>query len=189
MFRRIILFIGMVFLLCGCNAVIPVSEVLQQPQGGKIYTRYNMWYTNPAQVSSLNIQEGRILHAGSEVTAVSADEEKLVIADRNGQQYTIVLDHGLLMCSMREFIRNFLTLDKPEVIFSKVDKKYLPYVKRGEAVPGMTRSDILIAYGPPPACRTPNLKNETWVYWISRSETIRVIFRNEKVRNIINPKE
>ena len=59
----------------------------------------------------------------------------------------------------------------------------------GEVVPGMSRQEVLFAYGPPPACRTPSLRNETWIYWIAPEQTIRVVFRNDKVRNIINTNE
>ena len=65
----------------------------------------------------------------------------------------------------------------------------LENIRRGEVVPGMSRQEVLFAYGPPPACRTPSLRNETWIYWIAPEQTIRVVFRNDKVRNIINTNE
>ncbi len=189
MLKNIILSLAAVFMICGCRSTVPVSEVLQQPEGAKIYTRYNLWYTDPAEISSVNIQEGRILHIGSEVEVVSADEDCLTLRDKNGQLYAIKLDHGMLMCSMREFIRSFLTLEKPEDMLKDVRKNYLPFVRRGEVVAGMNRQDVLFAYGNPPACRTPDLKNETWIYWIAPDKTIRVIFRSDKVRNILNAHE
>lgn len=181
--------VAAVMVLSGCNAPIPVSEVLQQPLGASVYTKYNLWYTDPGAISSLNIQEGRILHVGSEVTVVSADEDRLVIEDQNRQLYVIDLDPGMLMCSMREYIRNFLTLEKPDDMLKDVRKEFLPYVRRGEVITGMNRQDVLFAYGPPPACRTPDIKNETWIYWIAPEKTIRVIFRNDKVRNLLNANE
>ena len=96
---------------------------------------------------------------------------------------------GMRMCAMRDFIREFLTLDSPEKQFEGIRAEALPYIRRGEVVPGMSRQEVLFAYGPPPACRTPSLRNETWIYWIAPEQTIRVVFRNDKVRNIINTNE
>ena len=57
---------------------------------------------------------------------------------------------------------------------------------RGEVVPGMSQAQVLLAYGPPPAIRTPDLRNESWIYWIGKDKTVRLVFRGDKVRNIIN---
>ena len=56
----------------------------------------------------------------------------------------------------------------------------------GEVVPGMTEAQVKLSYGPPPAIRTPDLRNDTWFYWLTPSETLRVIFRGGKVRNMLN---
>ena len=53
----------------------------------------------------------------------------------------------------------------------------------------MNRREVTVAYGPPVRSRTPDLKNESWIYWITPAQTIRVVFRNDKVRNIININE
>ncbi len=58
--------------------------------------------------------------------------------------------------------------------------------RRGEAVPGMNRQEVIFAYGPPPSCRTPNLRNESWLYWITPTQTVRVVFRGDTIRNIFN---
>ena len=93
----------------GCAMPMAVSEVLQQPQGTPIYTRYNLWFQDPSQLSSFNIQQGRMLPAGTQVEAVSADSAHLSIRDSQGVTYTIRFDAGANMCSMRDFIRALLT--------------------------------------------------------------------------------
>ena len=50
----------------------------------------------------------------------------------------------------------------------------------------MNRRDVLLAYGPPPAIRTPNPRLDTWLYWLTPTETVRVVFRGDKVRNVWN---
>ena len=50
----------------------------------------------------------------------------------------------------------------------------------------MNRQEVIFAYGPPPSCRTPNLRNESWLYWITPTQTVRVVFRGDTIRNIFN---
>ena len=59
-------------------------------------------------------------------------------------------------------------------------------ILRGEVVPGMNEKAVLLAYGPPPACRTPDRHNGTWIYWRTKNDIIRLVFRADRVRTIIN---
>ena len=59
-----------VFIAGGCADPEVMAEVLQQKQDQKIYTRYNLWYLNPAEISCLNIQQGSFLPLGSEIEPV-----------------------------------------------------------------------------------------------------------------------
>ena len=76
-------------------------------------------------------------------------------------------------------------LDKLEVN-SEQAKKVRERIIRGEVVPGMTREQVELAYGPPPAVRTPDKRNETWIYWRTNNQQIRVIFRDDVVRNVLS---
>ena len=167
---------------------IPVAEVLQQPLGAKIYTRYALW-SNAKQISSLNIQQGRILPPGSEVEAIYADDRLLQLKDTRGHEYDIQFEPGEQLCDMRAFIRQLLTLQTPDREFADVRSEMRPYVMRGEVIPGMTRREVMAAYGPPAKSRTPFLVNDTWIYWITPDQTIRVVFRGDVVRSILNVNE
>ena len=86
----------------------------------------------------------------------------------------------------REYIRQtFGTLDRDELL-AGIPDEVQARILRGEVVPGMNQAQVLLAYGPPPAIRTPQLTNESWIYWIGESRTIRVIFRGDQVRSILN---
>ena len=167
---------------------IPVAEVLQQPLDGKIYTRYTLW-SREKRISSLNIQQGRILPPGSEVEAIYADERILQLKDRSGREYEILLEPGEQLCDMRAFIRRLLTLDPPEKEFADLRPKMRDYAMRGEVVPGMNRREVAVAYGPPAKSRTPLPENDTWIYWIAPETTIRVVFRGDVVRSVLNINE
>jgi len=173
----------------GCSSPVIVAEVLQQPQNAPVYTKYNLWYNDPEAINSLNIQQGRILPVGTKVEPLESTESKLRFKTEDGAIYQIDFDSGMWMCSMRDFIQNYLTLESPEKILAGVRPDRLSFVKRGEVVPGMTREEVLVAYGPPPTARTPSRKNETWIYFVTPHDAIRVVFRDNIIRNIINPNQ
>ncbi len=188
MMRRFVLAVAAVIVfVAGCADPELFSEIFQLRQGQKLYTRYNLWYTNPAEISCLNIQQGAFIPLGTEIipvkTTITGD---IVFRDVEGKEYTINFHEGHRLCSMREYIRQtFGTLDRDELL-AGIPDEVQARILRGEVVPGMNQAQVLLAYGPPPAIRTPQLTNESWIYWIGESRTIRVIFRGDQVRSILN---
>ena len=45
----------------------------------------------------------------------------------------------------------------------------------------MTRDQVLMSLGYPPAHRTPSLEGPTWTYWQNRWATMVVVFDGDKV--------
>ncbi len=193
MMRRLLLLsipVGVLLLLAGCAEPVVFSEVFQQKLDDKIYLKYNLWYTNPEKISSLNIQEGDYLPIGTEIEPVRTTPitEKIIFR-ANGREFTILYDDGYRLVSMRDFIAYTFTTTPPEELLKEVPPKNLERIKRGEVVAGMTKEEVILAWGLPPACRTPELRNESWLYWISPTATVRVVFRGGVVRNVININE
>lgn len=181
--------LGALGMLCaaGCASTVVVPEVLQMKTDSKVYTRYNLWYVDAQKISCLNIQRGRVLPVGTEVVPTRADENNLYFRDGRGTEYRIRFDPGLRMQSMREFILDFLTLESPEKWLTASSPRFRNMIGNGTIAPGMNRREVLLSYGPPPACRTPALTNATWLYWITPESCIRVNFKGDAVQNILNP--
>ncbi len=177
--------------LFGCAEPVVFSEVFQLREGEKIYTRYNIWYTDPMDISCLNIQQGTFIPVGTEIEPIGTRwwGDKILFKDTAGKEYCIKFNDGYRICTMRDYIAYTFTTTPPEELFAGIPAKNLSRVKRGEVVPGMNQSQVLLAYGPPPAIRTPDLRNETWFYWITPEETVRLVFRNDAVRQILNINE
>ena len=179
----------------GCADPEVMSEILQQKQDQKIYTRYNLWYLNPEKISCLNIQQGTFLPLGSEIEPVGTSysmitgNSTVTFRDMTGRKYSIEFDPGYRLCTLRDYIAATFTTEPPEEMLKEIPPATLERIRAGQVVAGMSRRDVLLAYGPPPAARTPNLRNETWLYWLTPSETARVIFRGDTVRNILNINE
>ena len=183
------LFTTVVF--CGCSSEpVVFAEALQMRKGDRLYTRYNLWYTDPADISCLNIQEGAFIPVGTEVIPISTSsscfEERINFRDTAGRNYSIRFDSGLRMMPMRDYIAETFTTTDRETLLKDIPAEIKPRVLRGEVMPGMNQAQVMLSYGPPPAIRTPDLRNESWIYWVGRDKTIRLVFRGDKVSNIIN---
>ena len=184
-----VIFAAAAVILGGCASPEPVvfAEVLQQKLDDKIYTACNIWYTDPAGIDCRNVQQGSFIPLGTEITPVSADNTTRKITFKaQGKTFTINFKSGIRLCTMRDYIAQTFTAAAPEEIFKDIPANVRRRIERGEVVPGMTRPQVLLAYGPPPAARTPDTRNETWIYWVSDTQTIRLVFRGDTVRQILN---
>ncbi len=185
---------GIFLLAAGCADPVVFSEIFQQQEGQKIYTAYNIWYTDPDAISCLNIQQGSFIPIGTEIIPEETTSapfglgfyERIRFRDTAGREYTIRFDSGYRLTSMRDYIGYTFTTTPPEELLKDVPEQNRLRISRGEVVPGMNRREVTFAYGPPPLCRTPDLRNESWIYWLTQTETVRVVFRGDIVRNIFN---
>ena len=177
-------------LFSGCADPVVFAEALQMHKGDKVYTKYNIWYTDPMNISCLNIQEGSFIPVGTEIIPVNTESsifgDRINFRDTKGKEYSIRFDVGRRLVSMRDFVGATFTTSDRRTLLKDVPEVIVPRVLRGEVVPGMNQAQVLLTYGPPPACRTPDLRNESWIYWIGEDKTIRLVFRGDKVVNIIN---
>ena len=176
-------------LFCGCASSDPVmfAEVLQLQKDQKIYTAWNLWYDNSGRIDSRNVQHGSFLPLGTEIEPVSADNNsRKIVFTAGGKKYTIDFDSGIRLCTMRDFIESAFTVKTKEELLKGIPAEICQRIVRGEVVPGMDRRQVELAYGPVPAARTPDTRNETWVYWTSDTGTVRLIFRGDVVRQILD---
>ncbi len=175
-----------VVLFSGCAREVIVPEVLQQPVNSKVYTKCNIWYQNPDEISAVNMQKGKFIPFGTEIEVIGASDRKVVFKDLKGIQYTIKFDEALMMVPVETYLKQIFTLsDKAEQI-KGLDPAAVSKLEKGIVTSGMNRREVLLAYGTPAAFRTPTLENSTWIYWIDDHSTIRVVYRADKVKTILN---
>ncbi|MPN33523.1 hypothetical protein SDC9_181011 [bioreactor metagenome] len=191
--------VGILLVLTGCAYKVNVSEVLQQPLGSKVHTRYHLWYTDPEHVSALNIMTGKFLPAGTEIEplelkrgtydifgAVSVVDGSIRFKTTDGSEFNIEYDERLNMMPIEEFVRQLFTTEGAEAVYAKVPEDEMPQVKEGKLVPGMHVSSVLVVLGPPAKSRTTLLTNQSWLYWKSRDVVFRIIFKGDKIRQIVS---
>jgi hypothetical protein len=188
MFKQIILMLvaAIVTVLFGCARDLQVSEVLQQPLGSKLYTKCNLWYQNPDDISCKNIQNGKFIPFGTPIEVTTANQYRLIFKDTQGIEYRINYDRQLMMEPMQSFMRQIISIQDKNELIKGIAPEVVSKIEKGIVTPGMTRKEVLLAYGKPPVFRTPTLDNSTWIYWIDEASTIRVVFRADKVKVILN---
>lgn len=178
----------LVAVLAGCRQII-VSEVMQQPLGKKIYLQHNIWYEDPDRISCLNIQKGKILTFGTEIEPVYATDYWLCFKTADGKKFYIDYETSLIMQPMENFIKQSFTLKTREELTNGMKKEEVELLLQGKVSRGMTKAQVLLACGVPPACRTPSPLNSTWVYWTGPDTVYRIVFRRGKVNAFVSVNE
>ena len=189
--HRLLIVMGALFaalMFSGCAEPAVFSEALQMKEGDKVYTACNIWYEDPEKIDCRNIQRGSFIPIGTEIEPVETTNftQKIIFKDRSGKQYVIRFSEDQRLCPMSDYIAYTFTTETRDELFKGIPDKARLRIVRGEVVPGMDRRQVLLAFGPPPAIRTPDRKNETWIYWMTDAKTIRLIFRGDIVRQVMD---
>lgn len=176
--RRTMLIIGVVVCV-SCMGV-------QAAKIGTYYTTSNIWYEHPEKIYSTNYHAGKIIPAGTEIEVLSIKKGKVrfnIKAKETVFLYTYVKKHSSL-----SFDEEFSRIFSAENNFAEASKKFSgkekKAVEEGKIVEGMSRKAVLAAYGYPPSHTTPDLEDDTWMYWIKRMTTRQVVFEDGKVSSV-----
>ena len=174
------------FLLTSCARTVIPEEVLQVPEFVPVYTAFNLWYDQDGDMSSMNIQKGSILPFGTQIEFIDADSEQIRFKRvSDGKVFRLKHDIDETMLPIEKYIRRLFVFTDAKEMTLAVRPMIQEKIRRGIVEKGMTRSEVLLAFGPPPPMRTPSETVDTWVYWIDRGVTIRVVFFGEKVIEVI----
>ena len=88
--------------------------------------------------------------------------------------------------SMQDYIEQIFTKKSLKEQLKDIPTQIQTRIKRGEVVTGMNRKHVFLSWGYPASNLTPNLKNNTWIYWTTPEKTIRLVFKGDKVRNVLD---
>lgn len=179
------LFFAAVFSLCGCAHQMIVSEVLQSPEQAPIYTRYNLWYTDPLHMDTLNMLKGEILPFGTEVVVTSASDREIrfaTVADK--REFRIKFTSDYRMMSAEDYLRELFSTKNESDLTVGIHPLTVEKLKAGIVEKGMTRQEVELAFGPPCAFRTPSPRLDTWCFWTEYLVGKRVIFTRDVVSDV-----
>ena len=180
---------GAVLLLTGCAArELIVSEVLRIPEQATVRTAYNLWYTDPVNMDTINHQQGTIIPFGTEVSITKATEEEIFFRTvEDGKEFRIVFEPHYRLQTPEQYLQDLFTAKTEEELRDGLDALTYEKVRRGFVEKGMPVSAVLLAFGPPCKYRTPDPSKGTWLYPVAYLEYKRILIRDGKVFGIILP--
>ena len=185
-YRLSLFFFAAVFLLCGCAHKLIVTEVLQLSEQAPVYTRYNLWYTNPKKIDTLNMLKGEILPFGTEVVITSASDRSICFTTvKDKREFRISFSSDYRMMSAEDYLRELFSAESESDLTVGIHPVTIEKIKAGIVETGMTRKEVELAYGPPCAFRTPSLSLDTWCYWTEYLVGKRIIFTRDVVSDIL----
>ena len=174
------------FLLCGCAHKLIVSEVLQSPEQAPIYTKYNLWYTNPMRMDTLNMLKGDILPFGTEVVITSASDREICFTTvKDKRKFCIKFSTDYRMMSAEDYLRELFSTQNESDLTVGIRALTIEKLKAGIVEKGMTRKEVELAFGPPCAFRTPSPSLDTWCFWTEYLVGKRIIFTRNVVSDIL----
>ena len=174
------------FLLTSCARTIIPEEVLQMPEFAPVYTAFNLWYDADGVMTSANIQKGEILPFGTEIEFIDADTDRIRFKRvSDGKEFRLKYSLERTLVPIEQYIRRLFVFRSEKELLIGVRPKITEKIKRGIVEKGMTRNEVLLAFGPPPPMRTPSETVDTWIYWTDDGVTKRVIFFGDKVIDVV----
>lgn len=148
-------------------------------QGKEYYMRHCIWYENEA-CDTTNYTRGTLVPINTKVTLVELNGEKMSIRI-NSSREVVKIDNTRKYSkkSMSVIARNMLS--SKEVPIEEFGREMAQNIRNGELHLGMTKEQVVMTRGWPPAHKTPSLDQNTWVYWTSRFATHTLVFRDGKL--------
>lgn len=178
-------FFVILFTVSCARTVIP-EEVLQIPEFSPVYTSCNLWYDAKGIIRSENIQQGSILPFGTEVEFRKGCSKGVMFRRvSDGKIFHLRYNKAINLLPIEEYIKRIFVLRDAKELALAVRPIIKEKIKRGIVEKGMSRKEVLLAYGPPAAVRTPSETVDTWIYWTDEGVTRRVVFFNNRVTDII----
>jgi len=188
--------LGILFLLFPCLW----GWAQDEPKGEPLYTAHNLWFENPAKMSSVNYKTGSMIPAGTPIKVVSAVGHAIGGPARtkplihfwtmDDKRFTIFFQPKFHPGQTLEDFKNATFTHQPiEVQTHGFSKAEIDAIRQGILVEGMSKPAVLIAYGPPPGHQTVSLDLDRWRYWIKRMSSKDIFFRDGKTVKKISAKK
>jgi outer membrane protein assembly factor BamE (lipoprotein component of BamABCDE complex) len=172
------LVVAAVTALAGCTTTIPHPWV-----GTTRHLCCNLRYERTT-ITDVNYQRGTLIPVGTPVQVTRVTNKGVVFEAPNHPPITLVLKYGRRQLSLDDYLDRILVATDPRRALARLPKRTRTAIEEGRVEPGMTREQVLMAIGYPPAHRTPTLSSPEWLYWRNRWETFTVRFKGDRVTSV-----
>ena len=156
------------------------------------YICCNLHYEKP-EITDANYLRGKLIPLGTRVQILEVRKDSVKFEAAGYPAITLAFKYGARNLTMDQYLDRIFLVDDPYARFPKLppDGKQAAEVDKtrrmiedGTVSVGMTREQVLMAIGYPPADRTPALDAPTWKYWASRGDTFEIYFDGDQVSRV-----
>jgi hypothetical protein len=151
--------------------------------GGSRYLCCNMHYENP-EISDVNYQVGTLIPFGTQVQVLEVRRKAIKFQPAGHPPILLLLRYGENVLPMETYAERLFVAEDPRTKLKKVPAKTVKLIEAGGVDPGMTKDQVLMSLGYPPAHRTPSLETGQWSFWQNRWQQFVVYFDGDKVSRV-----
>jgi uncharacterized protein YceK len=166
------------FIMSGCGAakLTPAKQALIDNKT-VVYTQVAMW-SDKNKVSGTNYSVTNLIPINSEVTILAVGGSAINF-EVNGQKISYLVTSKYTKITSAQMLDRLFATKKVDI--SKSSKKVQANIINGIVANGMTKEEVLLARGYPPAHETATTEKNTWKYWRNRWTTGVVTFQDNVV--------
>ena len=162
------------------NPFLDAIAKAETPAVGKeYYARHCFMYEKSRHVTT-NYWRGSLvpINAKIKVEILTADKLLLRVVE-TGESIEVENIASYTKCDMQTIARRMLSGEPTNL--GRLDEDMANAIKSGTMRKGMTKEQVLMARGFPPAHKTPSLAGDRWQYWTSRYATQMIVFVDGKL--------
>lgn len=154
-----------VMLLAGCGGGARSTKAVADSRVGKVfYLCCNVRYDpKTAEVADAASRQGTLIPFATRVEVQKVTRDNVLFLAAGHPPVTLEYDHGGKLPLEQYLSRVFVTED-PRLKLKKVPARQVKQVEKGTVAAGMSRDQVIMALGYPPADRTPSLEAASWSY-------------------------
>ena len=156
------------------------------------YTCCNLHYEKP-EITDANYLRGTLIPFGTRIQILEVRKDSVTFKAAGHPPITLTLRDGARSLTLDQYLDRVFPPDDPYARLPKLPPdgkqaaevdKTRRMIEEGTVSVGMTRDQVLMALGYPPADRTPSLEAPTWRYWASRGDTFEIYFEGDQVSRV-----
>src|SRR5204862_7953645 len=136
---------------------------------------------------------GTLIPFGTRIQILEVRKDSVTFKAAGHPPITLTLRDGARSLTLDQYLDRVFPPDDPYARLPKLPPdgkqaaevdKTRRMIEEGPVSVGMTREQVLMAIGYPPADRTPALDAPSWKYWANRGATSRLTFAGAQVRGV-----
>ena len=157
-----------------------IAPPLINPVAGQEYFLRSSLHFEDGEYVGTNYSRGVLVPINTpvKIDTIKSDSITLHRIDTNDKLTVKNVDKYTLK-SMAEYAR--LLFSDVQTPLERLPEDLAAEIRRGEMRKGMTKEQVLMARGYPPAHETPSIDGDRWVYWSSRFVKLTILFSNGRL--------